>query len=141
MASYKVRRLMRPVGGLIAGAFNVSTAGALTIGAYGVSATGVVTSGSEKFGSVGNTVSKMLFGTSVVTAISCGAASSGSANITVANLALGDKVFVTPASMAACTFMSGACATAASVLSFMYQNAGSAAMADAPLTISYFAIS
>ena len=128
MASNKIRRLLRPVGGIVVGGFEVSTAG-------------ITTAGSQKFGSTGNTVSKLLFGTSVVTAISCGAASSGSALITVANLAVGDKVFVTPASMAACTFMSGACATAASVLTFKYQNAGSAAMADAPLTISYFAIS
>ena len=122
MASYKIRRLTRPTGGITVGNFNVDTGGNVTIG----------TTGTE--------LTKLICGSGVVTAISCGAASSGSATITVPNLATSDLVFVMASSTAACTFIMGACATAASVLTIKFQNSGSAASADQPWTVQYLAL-
>jgi len=122
MASYKIRRLTRPVGGIEVGGFSVDTSGNLTVG------------------TLGTEITKIIAGSGVVTAISCGAASSGSVALTVPNLALLDLVFVTSSSMAACAFMTGACATAASTLTMKFYNAGSAATADAPLTLQYLVV-
>jgi len=140
MASFKIRRLTRPVGGITVGYFDVSTTGTLTQSGCTTLSGSALLTGSTQFSSVGTQLHRLLFATTTVTAPSVAAASSASATITVANLGVDDIVFALPGSLAACIVFTGACAEAASLLNIRYYNTGSAAAGDQELTVHYLAL-
>jgi hypothetical protein len=125
MAYFKVRRPILATGGItVPGGDTFSASGPIT-------ATSTFRLGS------GTIASYLGFGRGTIIATSTGAASDTSGALTVAGLNSNDMVIAVTGSTAACLIWTGASATAASVLTFRFYNAGSAATADDPISVAY----
>ncbi len=131
MAQYKIREnLIAQNAATISGGLTIAT-GSLVTGASGMAVNS------------GTTVTKLYFGNTTFTCASSGSAlsgSSGSANITVANVTAGDFVMVTTGSLPGGTFLTGASATAASVITLYFRNSACTDTIDALCNAKYFVV-
>jgi hypothetical protein len=104
---------------------------------------GVLANSGIMTGSLGNTVSKLQFGSGTVYSPSFlgtgGSAATGT--LTIPNAATGDKVFITAASAPAGLQIGYGYISAASVLTLNFQASGCVAIASCQLTINYLLLS
>ncbi len=131
MAQYKIRE-------------NLIAQNAVTISNSLTVATGsLVTGPSGMAVNSGTTITKLYFGNTTFTAASsgsCASGSSGSATITVANVNAGDFVMATAGSLPDGIFLTGASATAASVITLYFRNSACTDTVDALCNLKYVVI-